>query len=428
MKKTMVGLLAGVVAWAAFGAGEVSRSPEKAADDAVRELWARFVDKHGVLRDYEGELPTPKDCVELRPNAMGWWSPIENGPMFTGPFLKSMILRAKRTGSGEDRARCRKLAEGLLLCASVSDVPGMICRGVGTDGKCHYPLGSCDQTLPWFLGVDAYVRSGLCEPSFKRKLVDKLLEVALAMEKVEWKVPCDGQFRNEFRGDFVKDELPFRGATHYLFILRSIADITGDAKWKAKYAKARDEKYPLFNSVATRLDVCAYGYRYDIEKIPKPFPVEPGQLWIYVGAVECLAELAAREENPEIAARYRGGLKACAKSARKFLKEAFKYSNVAERPFKYANWREGWRWRPQKTQKDADRVACEAVREVLGNRKEYERGTMTAPLACAAICAFAGEYGDEVFKAISHYDYSTIAVCEFFFSPLAFEYLKAKGK
>jgi len=50
--------------------------------------------------------------------------------------------RARRSRSPADAAQARRLAAGLLKCASVSDVPGFIARGVGTDGACRYPLGS----------------------------------------------------------------------------------------------------------------------------------------------------------------------------------------------------------------------------------------------------------------------------------------------
>lgn len=398
----------------------VERVPSAAAavEQAYAELWGRFVSPRGILYDYIGELPTAKDCDEARPNAMGWWSPIENGPMFTGPFLAAMSGRARRTGSAEDRARCRRLAEGLLLCAEVCGTPGMICRGVGADGRCHYPLGSTDQTVPWFFGLDAYVRSGLPEPAFRRKVVDKMVEVAEAIERFNWRCPCDGRFRGQSRGNLYGDGLPFRGATHFLLILRALADATGAEKWKKAYVAARDEKYPG-GYEETRLDVCAYGYRFDKERSHRVFEMEKGQFWIYVCAQGCLAELARREEDPVAAARYREGLVRGAECAHRFMGDYVNYHNDAERPFRYANWRAGWNWREQKTQADADRLAGEGKWEVLGRRKQHERLAMTTPLAAAAICAYAGMYWDEVRATIAHYDYSTPAISEFFFAPLA---------
>ncbi|MDP4659698.1 MAG: hypothetical protein NWS11_06680, partial [Opitutales bacterium] len=63
------------------------RAEEPAIERAHAETWRRFIDGHGIVRDYVGELPTPEDCRLGKPNAIGWWSPIENGPMFTGMYL-----------------------------------------------------------------------------------------------------------------------------------------------------------------------------------------------------------------------------------------------------------------------------------------------------------------------------------------------------
>jgi hypothetical protein len=121
-----------------------------AVEQSHFELWRRFVDPHGIIHDYVGELPTPEDCTLGKPNAIGWWSPIENGPMFTSLYLSAACQRARRSGDPSDKARARRLADGLFKCASVSRVPGFVARGVGPDGVCHYPLGSDDQTHPWF--------------------------------------------------------------------------------------------------------------------------------------------------------------------------------------------------------------------------------------------------------------------------------------
>ena len=230
MKRTFVlGLSVWIAAQALRGAdAPFHATAEGAVRQAHAELCGRLLSPSGLLWDYVGELPTARDCAECRPNAMGWWSPVENGPMFTGPWLASMAAKARRTGSAEDRALCRRLAEGLLLAASVSDVPGMVVRGVGADGRCHYPLGSLDQTLPWFFGLYVYRRSGLADAELADRIRDKMLEVARAMEAKGWQVPADGSFRGHFCGDFTHNELAFRGATHYLFLLRALADVTGD--------------------------------------------------------------------------------------------------------------------------------------------------------------------------------------------------------
>ena len=395
-----------VIAGSGGNSAFIRRLPPKDSGDALaqaHEELLKFVGREGLLHDYLGEIPTPKDCTECRPNAMGWWSPIENGPMFTGPWLEACVIRAERSGLETDRALCRKLADGLLLAASVSDVPGMIVRGVGTDGKAHHPLGSEDQTLPWFYGLSAYVKSGYDTDG---KVVAKMKEVAEALEKVDWKCPCDQGFRGEFRGDF-KRGLPFRGAAHYLFILRAMYEATGDRAWLAKYEQACREEQD--GTGLSRLAVCATGYEIDMPKLSN---LEPNLLWIYTCAQGCLRQLAAWDAKN--AASFRKGLVANANRARKFIGLYKKYDNSTEDPFKYANWRTGYKWWNQKTQKDAEAVAKTGDKSILGFRKNFERETMTAPLSAAAICAYAGLHKDECAAAVAHYDYSTLCICEFF--------------
>lgn len=382
-----------------------------AVEDAHTNLVARFVGPEGLLRDYEGEIPTPEDCRDCRPNAMGWWSPIENGPMFTGPFLEAVCARAKRTGSEADRALARRLAGGLLRAASVSDVKGMVVRGFGTDGVCHYPLGSDDQTLPWFYGLHAYWGSGIPSVAERQAVSAKVREVAEALAANGWGIPCDGAFAGQTRGRFMDNWLVFRGAAHALFLLRAVWEMTGDDIWLRRYEEAlghRQKGTPL-----TMLEVCREGWATDVGK----FPADGSGMWIYVCAQGCLARLA--KMDPARAESFRAGLARNAARARPAMAAAAGFSNRIERPFRYANWRTGYRWRPQKTQKEADEVQRTGDPKILGTRKRYERQTMTLPLAAAAVCAFAGTAREEIGRTIRRYDYSQINLCEFFLAEVA---------
>lgn len=132
---------------------------ETAAESAHRLLWEKYVGPDGLILDYSGEIPSPKDIEDGVPNFLSWWSPIENGAKFTGLYIAAACRRAEDTGNESDIAKARKLAKGLMLCASVSDVKGFVARGVGTDGKSHYPFGSEDQTVPWLYGMYSYYKS-----------------------------------------------------------------------------------------------------------------------------------------------------------------------------------------------------------------------------------------------------------------------------
>ena len=208
-----------------------------AVEQAHRKLWAERIDALGLIHDHVGELPTPEDCEQGRPNAIGWWSPMEDAPMFTGLYLPAVCERARRSRSERDRTCARRLAQGLLKCASVSDVPGFIARGVGSDGRCHYPCSSDDQTHPWFYGLDAYLRSGIPRGAERRQVVAKMAEVAGALEANAWRVPCDGAFKGQFRGAFTGALL--RDAARYLFMLRVMYDATRDRVWLDRYRAAR---------------------------------------------------------------------------------------------------------------------------------------------------------------------------------------------
>jgi hypothetical protein len=85
-----------------------------AADQAHAEIWRRFIDKYGIMIDFadmDGKvsLPTPEELRDGKPNALGWWAPIENGAMFNGLYMDAAILRWKRTKSADDATKARKL-------------------------------------------------------------------------------------------------------------------------------------------------------------------------------------------------------------------------------------------------------------------------------------------------------------------------------
>lgn len=398
--------------------GRAADGVEGQLEVAHRRLVEEFLRPEGLLCDYVGEIPTPKDCAEGRPNAIGWWSPIENGPMFTGPYLAACVERARRlrgTPEGERaKAECAKMASGLIRAASVSDVTGMIVRGFGTDGKCHYPLGSTDQTLPWFYGLHAYWRSELPSSAEKTAIRAKMLEVAGALERNGWQCPCDGRFKGENRGSFrTEGKLYFRVATHGLYLFAAMYEVSGDAHWRDLYVRFRDGR--IKNSELTGAAACEAGWCHDA----KAFPAEGDGMWIYVCAQGCLKDLVRMEPDAVVQARYRRGLVYNAERARRFLAKAKAYDNRTERPFKYANWRTGYAWRDQLTQTAAGQVAGSGNRKILGTRKGYERGHVTTPLSAAAVCAFAGIGQEDVANAIAHYDFREISICEFFLAEVA---------
>jgi hypothetical protein len=395
---------------------------ERAVESAHAILGTKFVGPEGLIHDYVGDLPTPEECAQGKPNAIGWWSPIENGPMFTGTYLAAICRRACRSGAAADREQANRLARGLLACASVSDVPGFIARGMGTDGKCHYPMGSQDQTHPWFYGLHAYATSGLPNPGQRKAVVDKMKQVAEVLEAADWKCPCDGTFRGQSRGEF--KIVRHHGAAMYLFILRAMYDVTGEDVWLARYQSAKNECSQT--SGKTRLEICAEGYPHDRDEIAN---IQQWQLWIYVSSQGGLARLAEWETDEHARSQYRAGLAVNARGALGAIETYKTFDNNDTKTFGHARWREAYpAWFPQKTQSDAEKMASTGDRKILGDRKHYEAGRMRNPLAAAAIIALGGyEDGFEpVRQTICHYDYARLNMAEFFFAECAYYALPAR--
>jgi len=418
-----------LAAWTRTTASSPGQQPERdppavvaAVKQAHLELWRRLIDRHGIIHDYVGELPTPEDCRLGKPNAIGWWSPIENGPMFTGLYLPAACERARRSGDPSDKAQARRLAQGLVMCASVSGVPGFIARGVGTDGVCHYPLGSDDQTHPWFYGLHAYLTSGIPTAEERHGIVAKMRHVADALQSTGWRCPCDGAFKGQFRGGF-QGHL-FRDAARYLFMLRAMYEVTSDRAWLDRYAKALAER-PA-GSRKARIEICAGGYAFDRKAIEH---LDDFQLWIYVGSQGSLARLAAMEKDESLRAQYRAGLAANATSALAAIEAYRAFDNNDTKTFGNADWRAVYAtWYPQATQADAERLSgiCDSAKR--GERKHYEARYMKNPLAAATIVALSGDaaHREAVERAVCHYDYSKLHMAEFFLAECAYFALPAQ--
>ena len=427
MKKTLrlfaAGFFVGVSSVAAVAAGTsdgtfapAHTNVRNAVESAHAALWAKLIGADGLIHDFVGEIPTTEDCRLGKPNAIGWWSPIENGPMFTGLYLPAACERACRSGDPVDKKQVHLLVQGLMACASVSDVPGFVARGMGADGTCHYPLGSDDQTHPWFYGLHAYVKSGLPDAVERARVVAKMKEVAGVLEANGWRCPGDGAFKGQFRGGY-KGPL-FRDAVRYLYLLRAMYDVTGDNVWLERYRKALAER-PR-ESAKTRAEICALGYGADREAIAN---IDASQLWIYVGSQGALVRLIDLETDPTLLEHYRTGLAFNAKGALAVIGACARFDNADTKVFGNANWRRGYpAWFEQKTQEDAQRLSQMGDPKVLGERKNYEARYMKNPLAAAAIIALAKDVGGRaaIADALRHYDYGKLNMAEFFFAECAY--------
>jgi hypothetical protein len=412
-----------------LGGASMDISLADAVESAHGALWARMIKADGIMLDYADRdgsvvIPTPEECAQSKPNAMGWGTPIANGTFFTGLYLSAVVERHSRTKSELDKARARLLAQGLMRLAGLSDVPGYIARGIATDGKSHYPAGSDDQTHPWFFGLYRYAMSDLPDAAEKAAIVAKMTAVATALRQNRWRCPCAGSFTGQDRGAFGGKD--FRDATRLLFILRAMHEVTRDASWLAAYHEAVRE-IPAGSSI-DRSAICAEGCVRDLEAI-KDLRT---QMWIFAGAQASLAELARLETDPAIRDAYRQGLQKTARYAAEGIAAYRDFDNGDEPPFRLLDWRNllNPNWMPQKTQDEATETALRQLREAHRidwtsqrmPRRDRENRQMREPLAAAYIVAVSGDADliatlrPQIESAIRHYEYGKLYGSLFFFA------------
>ncbi|MGV3755184.1 MAG: hypothetical protein ACO1QS_07360, partial [Verrucomicrobiota bacterium] len=149
---------------APFAGWAAMTSAEKAVQQADEEVWKRFIDRrfdvvlHYAGRNGEVFLPTAEECRECQPNGMSWSTPIEDGAFFGGLYLAGLCLRYAQRKEAETEQKARRIAAGLMKLAEAGTTPGFVARGIGADGRAHYPASSEDQVFPWFYGLYAYLK------------------------------------------------------------------------------------------------------------------------------------------------------------------------------------------------------------------------------------------------------------------------------
>lgn len=384
-----------------------------AAEKAHSEIWRRFIDENGVMLDFTAldgtvDLPTPEECRAGKPNALGWWSPIENGPMFTGSYLGMTVNRWEHTRRNADAANARRLMNGLLLLNSVSDVPGFVGRGVSTDGRSHFAMGSDDQTFPWFLGLWRYYQSDIPTKS-ERNLIRQSFETTTkALLKNIWGIPAEAPFGT--RGSYLGYE--FDDTARKLFILRAMHVVTGDSDWEKRYHRALSERGG--KEKFSRLEIAKRGMRYWYAERHN---------WTCASSVAGLRGLWEMEDDPDVKAAFARGLSASAELAARSLHLAMKYD-----PTETGRFNPDWRsvmlphWREQLTQQDAMQVASRqlsAFRKASPQR-DREADFVREPAAATWIVTLCPDSESvrpqlpAIERVIARYDYSRLYYSTFF--------------
>lgn len=323
-----------------------------AVELAHAEIWRRFVHRQDVMLDFTDldgsvSLPTPEECRAGKPNALGWWTPIENGAMFNGLYLDGAVNRALATGADADQAKARRLVEGLLRLASCSPVKGFIGRGFASDGKTNWPLGSNDQTGPWLYGLWRYLESGLADDAMRHRIAAKFTEVAEALVQTGWRMPAEPPIH--FRGSF--NGFTWSGAPRMLFTCKAMHQITGDAAWERRYRSGLQERAQ--GGGPTRLEACERGMVFE-----KQGQAKAGRAtWTGSPSACCLRGLWEMEDNEALRAVFAQGLRATAAMAALGLSYRRQFSNDDNSRFE-SDWRKLIEhWKPQQTEGEAAEVA-----------------------------------------------------------------------
>lgn len=381
-----------------------------AVASAHAEIWRRFVDKYDVMIDFcapDGSvsLPTPEECKEGKPNALGWWAPIENGAMFNGLYMEAMLHRWKVTGEADAADKARRLMQGLLFLNSISDVPGFVGRGVSTDGKSHYPMGSNDQTFPWYYGLWRYAQSGIATEQERQRIIERLVATTEVIIKLKWQMPAEPPFG--IRGGF--GGYSFESSPRLLFVCKALHQLTGDAKWDSLYQSALHEKNGKGENLS-RLEHCMQ------------FEKNNRHSWTASCGVCAVRGLWEMEKDESIRSRYATGLQRCADIAMESLPIADPWDNNDASPFEH-NWRVmNDLWKPQQTETEAQDLAHAQLKAFgkVAPRRGLETRLVREPTFAAWIVTLAPDAAllkqraAAVEKVIARYDYTKLIYSQFF--------------
>lgn len=227
-------------------------------------VWTRFIRMpYGHLLDYAGKngenyFPSAEECRKAIPNPRSWGLPIENGGFFTGLYTYALLEKYKKSPSEQSAREINILVNGLFLLQDVSCVDGFIARGVGDDGKSHYPMSAECQIFPWVLALFSYYKSDLCND--KDAVKDRLLRVLTALRDCGWRIPCDVEgvyYKNNW---YTADD--WRNVVLIVSCARFIYELTKD-KNDLELFESLINTTPT-GSIFSRKEIISHGYGHDM--------------------------------------------------------------------------------------------------------------------------------------------------------------------
>lgn len=416
-----------------------------AAQVVHEEIWRRFIDEYGILVDYtdlDGHFPraTAEECREGKPNALGWWTPTENGSMFNGMYLDALVHRWKISRAEADKEKARRVMKGLLRLSTLGPI-GFIARNVATDGKTPYPMGSNDQTGPWFYGLWRYLHEGLATAEERDIIVDQMVAVANVLAANRWMMPCNDGAPSPFRGGF--GGFSWEYAPRLLFVLKALHDLTRSARWADLYQKAVEERgtppvhaAPPGAPAATpsaalpsisRLEICQKGME---------FQSRWRHSWTCASGVICLRGLWEMETNSTYLRAYTEGLAASLQLAAQSLPLATQF-DIKSTATCLIDWRtlNTW-WQPQHSEAEAVNVAERQAKELgrLSPRRGPEFNQVRESLFAAWIVTMCPDRGlvephrPAILAALQHFDYKRLYYSQFFPAEAAAYRLQLLGR
>lgn len=398
------------------GAGAAGAELRWSVNRLHQQVWSRMVEMvdqdSGVLLDYadlDGTvlIPTPEECLAGKPNAISWWTPIENGAFFNGLYLDALCNKWEQEACAETKDKIKKLVSGLLLLQQVGTRPGFIARGVSTDGVTHYPIGSDDQTFPWFYGLWRYLGSDIPDEAEKAEIIARMDSVAKAVKDLGWRMPCEEPYQNEIRGNWVVGN--FNLAVRLLFVNRIMLELTGDDFWQQSLDTVSQH---TFADGRTRRDIIAAGN----------VPMQKHHAWTHSMSVAGLRELLRMETDPVLQQPYRQGLRETAKVIAPFIGEYQQFRTDVDAGFS-GDWRiMNTIHRSQPKVQDAVDLAMEQVKIIneASPQSQQEKRYVRWPLFAAWIVLMSededliAEYLPVIRSALMHYSWDKLRHADFF--------------
>ncbi|MFA6291851.1 MAG: hypothetical protein WC637_08735 [Victivallales bacterium] len=300
-----------------------------------RNIWARFLGDDCIMHDYAGLngeviLPTADECRMNKPNALAWWTPIENGGFFNGDYLLGLLAGYKLNQNERLRSEIRRLASGLYRLQDICSVDGCIARGIGSDGECHYPASSNDQVFPWLLALWLYSETNIPEPSERRECRKRLLRELRALQVNKWIIP--GDLPGFERGSFLCE-------TTDLECRLSSVHITAATLILAELEDASAQALHL-----SHLNAVLKNGKSRKEFLAEGFPeLADWHCWFTSHSVYALRELCRRSDDPELKRVYRNALSVTGKAASAFIS---RWNDFKTGAFFTPDWRimlSGWK-------------------------------------------------------------------------------------